>query len=481
MPEMKTDNRHVGGLNNYLYKKPFNYLKMKNYQNAVRTLMAATIILGVQTTASAQLGGLMKKAKKAVKSQVENKVKMSKFEAQSAANDALDKATGKVSGNSGDDSSSSSTSSSSSSSAAKHPKSLKDLDSKLFIYSPTNNPDFYDVNNANVTKGYVDFCNTANRTESEGRHVPYEQLDFVDYQTSAGMKQVHITEYSFTAYYSYFMTNPKEVSGYQCYIRARLMQDIYRFDRVCVFPYAPHPKQGWVEVYPGAKDLRKITLKSGKAISLLETENQRQKRWDDVQSEAEDILLANTPYNVVRSVLKGTLEAIKQCDAAGRSADACNLLREAGYMMQDLASHPLHNKDEQFQGIYEDYNNYFTNKRLTWLRAAGAQSAVAVDMPKAVSVSSALQTQATAKAKAKFGSKFVKAIFTESEWHVYKEPEWPNKISHRSMDVDVIIKEGKDYFVSHQCLWQNYSGGKYTNYDMRNRMVTPIQQKVNYK
>lgn len=439
--------------------------------------MLASVTFGVQVTASAQFGGLMKKAKSAVKDKVENKAKMAGYEAKAAAGDAVSSSTGI------ETSSSDNSSSSSSSSAGKYPKSLKELDKNLFIYSITDNADFYDVTNPKVEKGYVDFCNTCTRTEAEGRHVPYELLEFEDCKTANGVKQVHITDISFAAYYSYFMMNPKEVSGYQCYIRARLMQDNYRFDKVAVFPYEQHPKQGWKEVYPGAKNQRNITLKDGRTISLIETEIQRQKRWDEVQSMAEDILHANTPYNVVRSVLKGTLEAIKQCDAAGNNAACANLMREAGYMYEDLASHPWKSKDEQFQNIQEQYNYYLQNKRLGWLKAAGAASSKPVNMPKAASVSAEIQNQATAKAKAKFGAKFVKAIVTESDWHVYKEPNYPYETSHRTLDVDVIIKEGNEYYVSHQMLWQNYTAGKFSGYDLRNSqaMNRPIQQKVNYK
>lgn len=451
---------------------------MKKDQSILKVAAAMLLALGLQTNANAQLGGLMKKAKSAVKDKVENKAKMAGFEAKAGVNDAVSNATGV-------ETSSSDSGSSSSSNKGKHPKSLNDLDKSLFIYSVTDNADFYDVTNPKVEKGYVDFCNTCTQTEVEGRHVPYDMLAFEDCKTSNGVKQVHLTDLSFAAYYSYFMMNPTEVSGYQCYVRARLMRDCYRFDKVAVFPYeqVPPPGQGWKEVYPGSKNQRNITLKNGKSISLIETETARQKRWDDVQSAAEDILLANTPYNVVRSVLKGTLDAIKQCDAAGNNAACTNLLREAGYMIQDLGSHPLHNKDEQFQDIREQYNQYFTQKRLGWLKAAGNASAKPVEMPKAANVSAEIQNQATAKAKAKFGAKFVKAIVTESDWHVYKEPNYPYDISHRTMNVDVIIKEGNDYFVSHQMLWQNYTAGKFSGYDLRNSqaMNRPIQQKVNYK
>ena len=62
---------------------------MKKYQVIVRTLMAAVIMFGVETTASAQFGGLLKKAKSAVKDQVDNKAKMSKYEVKDAINQAL--------------------------------------------------------------------------------------------------------------------------------------------------------------------------------------------------------------------------------------------------------------------------------------------------------------------------------------------------------------------------------------------------------
>ena len=52
-------------------------------------LMATVVAFGVETTAQAQFGGLLKKAKSAVKDQVENKAKMSKFETKDAVNRAV--------------------------------------------------------------------------------------------------------------------------------------------------------------------------------------------------------------------------------------------------------------------------------------------------------------------------------------------------------------------------------------------------------
>lgn len=438
--------------------------------------MMAVIMLGASAPAHAQLGNLVKKAQSAA-SKVEKGVKasskpgdISKFQTATQQDDAAQAGSAQSAGNN---------------SQAKHPASLQDLNPELFILQPVDAPEnapFYDAGSEMAARVYADFCNAATQTEYEGRHVGCDLFEFVDYTKAGEARKVHVTEYPFTAYYSYFMTFPEEVSGYQAYVRARLMQDCYRFDKVRSFPYYRDPQRNeWKAKYPGAENLRRVDLEDGTVYKLIETETQRQKRWDEVQGEAEDILLANTPYNVVRTVLKGTLKGIEQCDAAGRPADAYNLLREAGYMMEDLASHPLSKKDDQFEDIKSDYNYYFTKKRLEWLKAAGAATAKAVDMPKGVSVSDELRKQAESKAKAKFGDKYVKAIFVESSWHEYKSQEWPYPTSHRSMDVDVIIKEGDVYFVSHQCLTQDYSNGQYTTYNLRNRMVSPQQEKVNYK
>ena len=62
---------------------------MKHYQVMMRIVMVLVIAFGTGTAAQAQFGGLLKKAKSAVKEQVENKANMSKFEAKDAINQAV--------------------------------------------------------------------------------------------------------------------------------------------------------------------------------------------------------------------------------------------------------------------------------------------------------------------------------------------------------------------------------------------------------
>ena len=128
--------------------------------------------------------------------------------------------------------------------------------------------------------------------------------------------------------------------------------------------------------------------------------------------------------------------------------------------------------DDEYKSLH---NTYYSD----WIDVVENKYAGTAEMPKAATVSAAIQTQATQKAKAKFGAKFVKAIVVESDWHVYTAPHNFNRTDHRSMDVDVIIKENGEYYVSHQMLWQNYQAGSWGSYDMRQK--SPGKQKVNYK
>ena len=117
----------------------------------MRMLMAAVIMFGVETTASAQFGGLLKKAKSAVKDQVENKAMMSKFEAKDAISQA---AKGNLpSRNSDDDSSSSDDSSENNSSSS---------NSNLSGYKPQ-----FDVDLSKAKHGDWDYTSGGSTVEAD--------------------------------------------------------------------------------------------------------------------------------------------------------------------------------------------------------------------------------------------------------------------------------------------------------------------------
>jgi len=230
--------------------------------------------------------------------------------------------------------------------------------------------------------------------------------------------------------------------------------------------------------------MRKLLLNDGTQINLLESEDDRLKRWKRVDNDdAYGAFMDNTSYEVMRSAMQQTMAEAKQAQAEGRIADAFNLLfKEYRMMKSDIERDRFYStrkNDDIYLDMEDDYKLMYQQYYEKWLEVVQTSGAAPVDMPKAAAVSATIKNQATAQAKAKFGSQFVKAIVVESDWHVYTDPNNFNRTDHRSIDVDVIIKDGGEYYVSHQMLWQNYQAGKWGSYDMRQK--SPIKQKVNYK
>ena len=313
----------------------------------------------------------------------------------------------------------------------------------------------------------------------------YWLFEFFDYQSpTRGLKQVHVTEYPLVAYFSYFITHPNDVEGYRCYIRARLAYEILALSsNVHTVPYKL-TRLGWAEEYTGMSDMRKLLLNDGTQINLLESEKARLKRWKTIEGDdAYGAFMDNTSYEVIRSAMQQTMNEAKQAQTEGRIADAFNLLFKQYRLMKSDIERERFSSNRKNDDIYldmdDDYKLMYQQYYQDWLNVVQTSGSTPVDMPKEAAVSAEIKNQATAQAKAKFGASFVKAIVVESDWHVYTDPNNFNRTDHRSMDVDVIVKEGDEYFVSHQMLWQNYQGGSWGSYDMRQK--SQFKQKVNYK
>ena len=439
----------------------------------VRIIMAIAVIFGMQFTASAQFKSLLKKAKKAVNVEVS--------------------IGGDNESNSSNDNSSSNESSSSESPVKSIVKSdgnnqaaaAVQLNPEVFIYQPVEdsvNAPLYDINNPKVKEYYEKWIALGNLPDNDEHFWLFE---FFDYQSpTRGLKQVHVTEYPLVAYFSYFIKHPNEVEGYRCYIRARRAYEILALSSIVhTVPYK-RTRLGWAEEYTGMSGMRKLLLNDGTQISLLESEDDRLKRWKRVDNDdAYGAFMDNTTYEVMRSAMQQTMAEAKQAQAEGRIADAFNLLFKDYRMMKSDIERERFNSNRKNDDIYLDmeddfklmYQQYYDK----WLDVARTANSTPVEMPKAAPVSATIKNQATAQAKAKFGASFVKAIVVESDWHVYTDPNNFNRTDHRSINVDVIIKEGGEYYVSHQMLWQNYQAGSWGSYDMRQK--SPIKQKVNYK
>lgn len=430
---------------------------------ALRMIMAIAVMFGVQTTASAQLRGLLKKAKKALNVEI---TVGSENESEEAANNTT-------------------TESNVQPEAADQQGGTLQLKPETFIYQPVDDPvnaPLYDINNPKVKEYYDKWIELGN-LPNDDQH--YWLFEFFDYQSpTRGLKQVHVTEYPLVAYFSYFITHPNDVEGYRCYIRARLAYEILALSsNVHTVPYKL-TRLGWAEEYTGMSDMRKLLLNDGTQINLLESEKARLKRWKTIEGDdAYGAFMDNTSYEVIRSAMQQTMNEAKQTQTEGRIADAFNLLFKQYRLMKSNIERERFTSNRKNDDIYldmdDDYKLMYQQYYQDWLNVVQTSGSTPVDMPKEAAVSAEIKNQATAQAKAKFGASFVKAIVVESDWHVYTDPNNFNRTDHRSMDVDVIVKEGDEYFVSHQMLWQNYQGGSWGSYDMRQK--SQFKQKVNYK
>lgn len=430
----------------------------------LRMIITLTLLLGIQGTASAQLRGLLKKAKKVL--DIEVTTSESKKSNDNSINTTTDSPTNYSNENQSD-------------------KISLQLNPEVFIYQPVDDPvnaPLYDINNPKVKEYYEKWIALGNLPDNDEHFWLFE---FFDYQSlTRGLKQVHVTEYPLVAYFSYFINHPNEVEGYRCYIRARRAYEILALSSIVhTVPYK-RTRLGWAEEYTGMSGMRKLLLNDGTQINLLESEDDRLKRWKRVDNDdAYGAFMDNTSYEVMRSAMQQTMAEAKQAQAEGRIADAFNLLfKEYRMMKSDIERDRFYStrkNDDIYLDMEDDFKLMYQQYYEKWLEVVQTSGAAPVDMPKEAAVSATIKNQATAQAKAKFGSQFVKAIVVESDWHVYTDPNNFNRTDHRSIDVDVIIKDGGEYYVSHQMLWQYYQAGKWGNYDMRQK--SHIKQKVNYK
>ena len=422
---------------------------MRKNQTIVRMLMALAVAFGVQTTASAQLGKLIKKAKETLNVQI------------------------------GDGNESSSALSPISSNSSSHPKKLKDLDKEIFIYQPTDDPAtalFYDPNNEKIKEWYRKYRETNLYGSSIEDLYKWWITEFEDWQSPKGVRQIPVIEYPLAAYYSYFMLHPDEVEGYRCFVRA----EVAMRGCTCIFPYEKR-SGNWYEVYPSSnQSLRRVKMNDGREINMQESNEARQLRWGKIR--VSDVMECIS-YETIKKSMEAALAELKQAEKEGRIMDAFFLLEELnemeGMIQKDQYVRRAKEVDpDGYQDVIDDFEMY-SPKFVEWRLESLTELSGTADMPKEASVSADIKNQATQQAKAKFGAKFVKAIVVDSDWHVYTDPNNFNRTDHRSIDVDVITKDGDQYYVSHQMLWQHYQAGSWGNYDMRQK--SPGQQKVNYK
>ena len=145
----------------------------------LRMIIALTLLLGIQGTASAQLRGLLKKAKKVL--DIEVTTSESKKSNDNSINTTTDSPTNYSNENQSD-------------------KISLQLNPEVFIYQPVDDPvnaPLYDINNPKVKEYYEKWIALGNLPDNDEHFWLFE---FFDYQSpTRGLKQVHVTEFTLSS------------------------------------------------------------------------------------------------------------------------------------------------------------------------------------------------------------------------------------------------------------------------------------------
>ena len=339
----------------------------------------------------------------------------------------------------------------------------ENLDAKLFPYQPYYTPEhiaFYQPDSLFTFESYGLFCYMLQPTENSSTSVGWIS-DFYPYDKDTLVPVVDIT---LNSYFATFLSDPNGVLPLLFYVRAGVMCEAFNSGKVKIVGDSDKYQQN-----DGVTD-----------YTRYEIEKDRLNRWSTVYHQAQTICREQVPFNNLGTIAVNLINQYKRQETAGEDSQALRVIRELEFIMNEIENSKLNPHDDNVKALEREYEKY-KGKHEELSKKFYLESQKAVDMPKACTVAANLQQTAAKLAKERFGDKFVKVIFTESNWHVFKNPSWPYNIRHRSMNIDIITKEGDVYMTNHWVLKQLYRNGNYADYGIMAQMVSPISQKVNYK
>lgn len=142
---------------------------------------------------------------------------------------------------------------------------------------------------------------------------------------------------------------------------------------------------GWTEEYTGMSGRRKFLLNDGTQINLLESEDDRLKRWGQVDNDdAYGAFMDNTTYEVMRSAMQQTMAEAKQAQTEGRIVDAFNLIFKDYMMKSDIERDRFYStrkNDDIYLDMEDDYKLMYQQYYEKWLEVAQTSNSAPVEMP----------------------------------------------------------------------------------------------------
>lgn len=420
----------------------------------IKTLVAVAFLLGCSVTVNAQLGGLVKNAKKAVKEKVEKKVKDTKNEVENTAENKAMETAGLEKGEfdpnrkyrpskealAADSLADSQTIEEGFTKSIGEIHACFEQISDIAPYGP------YYTDNAKKFWGMGD-----SRADLYGRYFSYFSYalkndnrngtnrisDFVPVKADEPQIQVPADEYFLNFWTCRFIADPKSETALKEYMYAYT----WLFHPICKIQYDYDMKD------------KTNGIINDNSIMYADLVNMRWNRDGMAYGFATRI----TP---VENLLKLADECAKGItDPKGNAFS--HLFNH--YVLDVIVSDflPKHSNAPDAQKL-QLLKLKLETPRIGELVDAYQQGFIeAVSEPKGVAVDAKTRTEGIAAAKKFAGDNFEKAVFTKSDWQTFKEPKWPYRITAYALPIAIITKEGDKRFVQYCTLTKSADGAKY--------------------
>ena len=198
-----------------------------------------------------------------------------------------------------------------------------------------------------------------------------------------------------------------------------------------------------------------------------------------------DIAMTETPVEMIKSatvMYYNLMSGFQEKKNYGMLAYHYHIFETALYFWN---YHPKRVPDETLDYLVKEYHRYRGLYEKEWKPRALA-NAKPIEMPQTYNMGAELEKTALAKAKSEFAGEFNvdKVVFTSDKWIEFKSSEWPYPVTSRTINVGLLTKDGDKWLIRFIVLQQmsDRKGGWTQNYGISVPLGgSPNPQPVNYK
>lgn len=202
--------------------------------------------------------------------------------------------------------------------------------------------------------------------------------------------------------------------------------------------------------------------------------------WFERDELCTELAIKVTPWSVVEEFLVNLGDAIVAADKEG---DALAVFKDKlifDSIYKEVAEKHYHFARSNALSLAKHNVDQYNIANLA--ENIQAANRAPVNMPAAVSMDASFVKALENAAREAYGDKVVKAYFTSNDWHIFKNPNFPYEVKHRSVNAVIIVQEGGKYYMYQRAFLQNYNGSAYTNnFAIQAPMPDPGKLPVNYK